>query len=107
MGVKRSIRVGEIRPGDSVRFDSVPDATYYVVQVELYGSKGEIWLTCIADYRRWSVDGTWPDCCVDECLAPDEPATVGYTNRRAKRLRAKARRAARRELEWMRDNGHD
>jgi hypothetical protein len=90
---KRSIRVGEIQPGDSVRFDSVPDATYFVLRTEQYGSKGLRWLTCVADYCGFS-----GSLRIDECLPPDEPATVGYTNRRAKRLRCKARRHARLEM---------
>ncbi len=102
MGVKRSIRVGEIKPGDSVRFDSVPDATYYVLRIEQYGSKGERWISCIADYC-----GLFGSRRIDECLSPDETAVVGYTNRMAKRLRAKARRAAQRELEWDKEHADD
>lgn len=82
---KRLIPVSELKPGDSFRMESEPGATMLVRKIAPQTLRGEV-VAFVVDVRGGG--GPHPGY----FIGMNKFVTVGHTNRKAKRLRAKMRR---------------
>jgi hypothetical protein len=87
---KRTIPVSEVKVGDSIGLPGIQDVRFVYDRTETADGETTIYtLSPTDDHRAFAVDRD-----------PDAPVKVGYTNRKAKRLRGKmARRARLKELD--------